>query len=203
MEDQAWRTVDTLDQAWVLRRDAHTYTGAHAIEVTRLVGLLTLAYMHQHARRPTLPFGGYYTLGVCQDPVSAVERKLTGQSTLFPNTADSTLFDDPRDTEVNALMRAIPKDRAGLPPEPPRVFGSLPAEPGPGGRFPTITIPGLGSDLTACYRAWQQGRLRRTPDRLLSAVWLLLPLGALATACALLLRSRPLFRGYRAKQGVG
>ncbi len=44
-----WRTMDTLDQAWVLKRDAHTYTGAQAIEVTRLVGLITLAYMHQHA----------------------------------------------------------------------------------------------------------------------------------------------------------
>ena len=70
-----WRTMDTLDQAWVLKRDAHTYTTAEAVEVTRLVGLVTLAYLHQHARRPSLPFGGYYALGVCQDTVSAIEKR--------------------------------------------------------------------------------------------------------------------------------
>ncbi len=157
-----WRTMDTLDQAWVLKRDAHIYTGAQAIEVTRLTGLITLAYMHQHARRPTLAFGGYYTLGVCQDPVSAVENKLTGSVTLFPNTADSVLFDDPRDREVNALFAAIPKDRAGAPPEPERIFGSLPTEPGNDSSFPAITIPGLRPDLNAAFAAWRAGKLKRT-----------------------------------------
>ena len=161
-----WRTMDTLDQAWVLRRYAHTYTGAEAMEVTRLVGLLTLAYMHQHARRPNLPFGGYYTLGVCQDPVSAVETKLTGRSTLFPNTADTALFDDPRDAEINALFAAIPEDRDGAPPPPERIFGSLPAEPGADGRFAAITIPGLRRDLAVSYAAWQAGELERTHGRL-------------------------------------
>ncbi len=159
-----WRTMDTLDQAWVLKRDAHTYTGAQAVEVTRLIGLITLAYMHQHARRPTLSFGGYYTLGVCQDPVSAVEKKLTGKSTLFPNTADSTLFDDPRDGEVNALFASIPKDRAGSAPPPERIFGSLPADPGSDNSFSSVSIPGLASDLNTTYSAWQTGRLRRTPS---------------------------------------
>jgi hypothetical protein len=162
-----WRTMDTEDQAWVLKRDAHTYSGAQAIEVTRLVGLFTLAYMHQHARRPALAFGGYYTLGVCQDPVSAIEKKLTGKSTLFPNTADSSLFDDARDAEVNALMQAIPKDRAGAEPTPDRIFGSLPADPGAADRFATITIPGLADDLSLTYAAWQQGNLHRTHSRLL------------------------------------
>ena len=115
-----WRTMDTLDQAWVLKRNAHTYTGEEAGEVTRLVGLLTAAILHQHAKRPDLPFGGYYALGVCQDGVSAIEKKMTGQVTLFPNTADSSLFDDPRDAEINALLQAIPKDRAGAMPEPAR-----------------------------------------------------------------------------------
>ena len=165
----AWRTMDTLDQAWVLRRDAHTYTGAQAVEVTRLTGLITLAYMHQHARRPALPFGGYYTLGVCQDPVSAVEKKLTGRSTLFPNTADSALFDDARDAEVNALFAAIPKDRSGAMPPPERVFGSLPAEPGSDGRFAAIRIPGLASDLSATYTAWQTDALQRSRKPLLVA----------------------------------
>ncbi len=121
--------MDTLDQAWVLKRVAHTYAGAQALEVTRLTGLLTIAYMHQHQRRPDLPFGGYYALGVCQDGVAAIEEHMTGSSTLFPNTADATLFDDPRDAEVNQLISAIPKDRGGDPPQPERVFGSASGQP--------------------------------------------------------------------------
>jgi hypothetical protein len=156
-----WRTMDTLDQAWVLKRDAHTYTGADALEVTRLIDLITVAYMHQHAHRPTLAFGGYYVLGVCQDPVSAVEKKLNGRSTLFPNTANSALFDDPRDAEVNALFRAIPKDREGAAPQPERIFGSLPASAGSDGGFAAVTIPGLQSDLRETYRAWQRRKLQR------------------------------------------
>ena len=159
-----WRTMDTLDQAWVLKRDAHTYTGEQAVEVTRLVGLLTVAYMHLHAARPSLPFGGYYALGVCQDGVSAIEHKMTGKSTLFPNTADSTLFNDPRDSEVNALITAIPKDRVGEKPQAERVFGSLPTS-----NFNDITIPGLADDLNVTYSAWQAGKLQRTHSALFYA----------------------------------
>ena len=164
-----FRTMDTLDQAWVLKRYAHTYTGPQAFEVTRLIGLITLAYMHQHAQRPKLSFGGYYTLGVCQDPVSAVEIKMTGRSTLFPNTAKSSLFDDPRDAEVNTLFAAIPKDRAGAKPQPDRVFGSLPTDPGANNRFASITVPGLATDLQASYDAWQSGQLTSTHGRLFYA----------------------------------
>jgi hypothetical protein len=149
-----WRTMDTLDQPWVLRRAAHTYSGAQAIEVTRLAGLLTVAYMHLHDAHPTLPFGGYYALGVCQDGVSAIEHAMTGHVTMFPNTADPAAFNDPRDTEVNALFAAIPKDRDGKPPTPDRIFGSLPTT-----NFADITIPGLASDLDATYAAWKNGKL--------------------------------------------
>ncbi len=157
-----WRTMDTLDQPWVLKRNAHEYTGAQAVEVTRLAGLFTVAYMHLHAARPTLPFGGYYALGVCQDGVSAIEKKMTGHVTLFPNTADASLFDDPRDAEINALIAAIPKDREGKRPEPERIFGSLPTAPDANGHFNAITIPGLAADLNASYAAWKDGSLERT-----------------------------------------
>ena len=183
-----WRTMDTLDQAWVLKRDAHTYNGAQAIEVTRLTGLITVAYMHQHARRPTLPFGGYYALGVCQDPVSAIETKLTGRSTLFPNTADSALFDDPRDGEVNALFAAIPKDRAGIMPLPERVFGSLPAEAGADGSFHAVTIPGLAHDLSITYTSWQAGHLQRLRSRVFYFVRSTVVIALAAALLALLLR---------------
>jgi hypothetical protein len=152
-----FRTMDTLDQAWVLGRHAHEYRDGEAVEVTRLVGAFVLAFVHQHLRRPDLPFGGYYPLGVCQDGVAAIERKMTGHDTLFPNTADGALFDDPRDAEVNAMMLAIPKDRNGLPPTPARIFGSLPTT-----NFKEITIPGLAADLEAVHAAWQEGELERT-----------------------------------------
>jgi len=158
-----WRTMDTLDQPWVLKRNAHEYTGAQAVEVTRLAGLMTVAYLHLHAAHPTLPFGGYYALGVCQDGVSAIEHQLTGHVTLFPNTADATYFNDPRDAEINALIAAIPKDRDGKSPGPERIFGSLPTAPGPdpATAFNAVTIPGLAADLNLTYVAWRNGNLDR------------------------------------------
>jgi hypothetical protein len=152
-----FRTMDTLDQAWVLGRHAHEYRDADAVEVTRLVGMMLIAYVHQHLRRPDLPFGGYYPLGVCQDGVAAIERKMTGHDTLFPNTTEAALWDDPRDAEINAMMIAIPKDRNGGAPAPERIFGSLPVTD-----FQLITIPGLAADLDAVYAAWQGGSLERT-----------------------------------------
>jgi hypothetical protein len=152
-----FRTMDTLDQAWVLGRHAHEYRDADAVEVTRLVGKMLIAYVHQHLKRPDLPFGGYYPLGVCQDGVAAIERKMTGHDTLFPNTTEAALWDDPRDAEINAMMIAIPKDRNGSPPAPARIFGSLPVTD-----FKLITIPGMTADLDAVYAAWQGGSLERT-----------------------------------------
>ena len=174
-----FRTMDTQDQAWVLGRHARTYRDKDAVEVTRLVGKMVVAFLHQHMRRPDLPFGGYYPLGVCQDGVAAIEQKMTGKDTLFPNTADIALFDDPRDAEVNAMMGAIPKDYEGGVPEPERIFGSLPAED-----FNAITIPGLAQDLTLVKAAWDDGSLERTPTwmrkmmmRLLAATAVLLLAG--------------------------
>ena len=185
-----WRTMDTLDQSWVLKRIAHTYTGAQALEVTRLTGLLTVAYLHQHQRRPDLPFGGYYTLGVCQDGVAAIEKRMTGKATLFPNTADAALFDDPRDADVNALIARIPKDRGGDPPAPDRVFGSLPAEPGKDGSFSAITIPGLAEDLKVSYAAWNDAKLQRVHSRTFYWTVTSVAFAGAAVLIALVLRRR-------------
>jgi hypothetical protein len=154
-----FRTMDTQDQGWVLGRRAHEYRDADAVEVTRLVGEMAIAYTHQHLERPELPFGGYYPLGVCQDGVAAIERKMTGNDTLFPNTADGALFDDPRDAEINELIKAIPKDREGGAPNPARIFGSLPTTD-----FDSITIPGFAADVKLVHAAWQDGSLKRTPS---------------------------------------
>jgi hypothetical protein len=182
-----FRTMDTQDQAWVLGRHAHAYRDKDAIEVTRLVGRMVVAFMHQHLRRPDLPFGGYYPLGVCQDGVAAIEKRMTGKDTLFPNTAEISLFDDPRDAEVNAMMAAIPKDHEGGLPGPERIFGSLPTDD-----LNAITIPGLAQDLTRVKTAWQQGSLERT------ATWMQrMLLRVMAAAASLLLAGVALWRRRR------
>jgi hypothetical protein len=185
-----WRTMDTLDQPWVLKRNAHEYTGAQAIEVTRLAGLMAVAYMHLHAANPNLPFGGYYALGVCQDGVSAIEHALTGNVTLFPNTADPALFNDPRDAEINALIAAIPKDRNGASPGPARIFGSLPVAPGtdPTTAFNAVSIPGLADDLNLTYAAWRNGNLDRSHSRVF---YVALGIGLLIGLYIILRKRRP------------
>ena len=187
-----WRVMDTLDQPWVLKRNAHEYTGAQAIEVTRLAGLMTVAYMHLHAAHPTIPFGGYYAFGVCQDGVSAIERKLTGHVTLFPNTADAAFFNDPRDAEINALIAAIPKDRDGTSPGPERIFGSLPVAPGPdpATAFNAITIPGLADDLNLTYAATSRQRNGNLGDRHPHVFYIALGIGLLIAGYIILRKPR-------------
>ena len=136
-----FRTMDQKDQPWVMNRYAHEYRGGDAVEVTRLSGALLRTYMHLHQAHPALPFGGYYGLGVCQDVVAAVELKLTGKTTLFPNTADASFFTDPKDAEMNDLIRRIPKDRDGKAPEPERIFGSLPVGTSDA-ELASVSIPG-------------------------------------------------------------
>src|SRR5258705_12814994 len=53
-----FRTMDTLDQAWVLGRHAHEYRDADALEGTRLAGKMVVADAHHHLRRAELPFRG-------------------------------------------------------------------------------------------------------------------------------------------------
>ncbi len=149
-----FRTNDQLNQPWVMGRHAHEYRGADAIEVTRLTGNMLRAYAYLHAAHPQLPFGGYYTLGVCQDVVGAIEMRMTGRTTLFPNTARTEFFHDQPDPEITRLMEAVPKDTGGAAPSPERIFGSLPTED-----LNAITVPGLRGDLLRTHAAWQQGRL--------------------------------------------
>jgi hypothetical protein len=159
-----FRTMDQLDQAWVMKRDAHTYTGADAVEVTRLSGLMIQTYAHLHEAHPTIPFGGYYAFGVCQDVVAAIELKMTGKTTLFPNTADARFFSNPQDAEINDLIQRIPKDRDGKPPSPERIFGSLPVG-STDAELRTVTIPGLAPDLIAVHDAWQNGTVEHVGER--------------------------------------
>lgn len=153
--------MDQLDQRWVMNRHAHEYRGPDGIEVTRLAGEMVRAYAHLHQAHVGIPFGGYYAFGVCQDVVAAIELKMTGKVTLFPNTADAALFTDERDAEINGLVWRLPKDREGRAPAVERIFGSLPVGSSDA-ELRTISIPGLGADLVAVHDAWTDGTLERT-----------------------------------------
>ena len=149
-----FRTNDELNQPWVMGRHAHEYRNADAVEVTRLTGSLLRAYAYLHLAHPAMPFGGYYTLGVCQDVVAAIEQHMTGTTTIYPNTAQTRYFHDQPDEEVFQLMNAIPKDTEGKTPAPERVFGSLPTTD-----YAKLTVPGLREDVQRTVDAWHAGRL--------------------------------------------
>ncbi len=56
---------------------------------------------------------------------------------------------------MNGLLAAIPDDRSGAkPPEPERIFGSLPTE-----ELAAITVPELGADFVHANAAWRSGKL--------------------------------------------
>ena len=122
--------------------------------------------------------------------MAEIEKKMTGKDTLFPNTADVSLFDGPRDPEVNAMMAEIPKDHEGGMPEPERIFGSIPTD-----NFDAITIPGLAQDLTRVKSAWQDGSLDRTPTRLRAMLMRLL-----GPVAVLFLAAIALFKRHRKAQ---
>jgi len=166
-----FRTMDQLDQAWVMNHHAHEYRNGDAVEVTRLAGKIVQTYAHLHAAHPAIPFGGYYAFGVCQDVVAAIEVKMTGKTTLFPNTADDSFFTDQRDAEINDLIKRLPKDRDGKPPEPERIFGSLPFGSSDA-ELTTVSIPGLCADLIAVHAAWTNGTLERLGERRTTRNWL-------------------------------
>jgi hypothetical protein len=133
--------MDTLDQPWMLKRNAHEYTGAQAVEVTRLAGLMTAAYMHLHAAHPAIPFGGYYALGVRQDGISAIEHALTGNVTLFPTplmTHSSTTLAMPRSMRLSPLF---PRTATARPQGLRASSGRYPSLPGPIPRPPSTPSP--------------------------------------------------------------
>ncbi len=145
-----WRTMDTLDQPWSSRRNAHEYTGAQAVEVTRLVGLMTVRLPTPARRTPHPSFGGYYALGVCQDGVSAIERKLTGSVTLFPNTADAAFFNDPPRRGDQHPHRRHPQGPRRHAPRPPRASSGLCLSlPQPTEASPSLPSPFPASPTTS------------------------------------------------------
>ncbi len=172
-----FRTMDSLNQPWVLGRKAFTYTGDRAAEAINLLAQATRVYLAVHLAHPELPFGGYYKLGVCQDVNAALEQQLQGRVILFPLTRDRRYFPldpaqlhlDPRDGQFLRLLAAIPDDRGSAQPPVARVLGALPATD-----LSTITIPGLSDDLQRVEKARALGLVRRTHPLLTGIVLLLI-----------------------------
>ena len=182
-----FRTMDSLNQPWVLGRQAHIYTGEKAQTAVRMLSQALRVYMAAHKAHPELAFGGYYTLGVCQDASAAVEQHLEGATTLFPITHDPSLFPTPQssDREFFDEFQKIPIDRTGKIPPVDRVLGALPVTD-----FQAILLPGLRDDLSKISAAQKEGPLRRSVSlhtRLLRAASFLIVL-LLAALAAFLAR---------------
>ena len=189
-----FRTMDSLNQSWVMHRVLFSYANAsRQSQVLQLLSSAVRVYYRARMSHPELPFGGYYRLGVCQDVSAAVESELEGKTVLFPITHDPAYFPqsqaaDPRDRAFLEAFTAIPSDRgSGLPPID-RVLGALPTL-----HYDDIVIPGLGSDLHRVEVARRLGLTQRTHpllDFLIAVVLLLLLLLLLAVALWRWLRQR-------------
>jgi hypothetical protein len=134
------RPIDTKDQAWVLGHTAHTYKGEQAIEAMRMIGEVIRVYATIQKTNPTLPLGGYYALGVCNDPNAIIETRLTGKTTLYPLTHDKSLFTGYG--EVSEIVARLPQDEESTSKD--RVIGSLPVAD-----LKQLPLANLRSDLLA------------------------------------------------------
>jgi hypothetical protein len=158
-----FRTMDSLNQSWVMHRSISTYTDkSQQIHVMRLLAAAVRVYYRVRMAHPELPFGGYYRLGVCQDVSAAIETALQGKTVLFPITHDPAYFsrnipDDLRDQEFLNAFAALPSDRgSGMPPVE-RVLGAVPTTD-----YSAIIIPGLAGDLQRVEFARALGLTQRT-----------------------------------------
>src|SRR5262245_28186679 len=150
-----FRPIATRDQSWTLGRVARTYRGDQVLEVVRLAGQIIVTYDAVQAAHPGLPFGGYFTLGVCNDANAMIELAMQGETSLYPLTRDTALF--PADTEVGKLARRLPVDgRSGEPTDIRRVLGTLPVDD-----LAALPLPALRRDLQAVTAAYRAGALER------------------------------------------
>jgi hypothetical protein len=89
---------------------------------------------------PELPFGGYYRMGVCNDPNAIIESKLNGKTTLYPLTHDKSLFTGYG--EISEIVAKLPQDEESTSKE--RVMGSLPVS-----GLDKLPMANLRSDILA------------------------------------------------------
>jgi hypothetical protein len=145
------RPIVTRDQAWTYGRVARSYRGPDAGEVMRFIAAIIRTYDRVKGEHPTLPFGGYYALGVCNDVNAMIEMHMQGETTLFPLTHDPALFTG--HGEVDNVVHRLPVDgRDDSTPDARRILGSLPVDD-----LESLALPGLRSDLAAVRTAFDQG----------------------------------------------
>ncbi|EWY36314.1 hypothetical protein N825_28640 [Skermanella stibiiresistens SB22] len=154
--EAVFRPSVTRDQAWVMGRVAHRYRGTEAVEVTRLAGSIVRTYTAIKQRHRELPFGGYYSLGVCNDVNAMIEMKMHGGTSLFPLTLDPRFFSG--GGEVDQLARSLPLDNGrDSEPDPRRILGSIPVA-----NLTMLPLPSLRDDLETVSAAWRSGTLPLT-----------------------------------------
>ena len=183
-----FRTMDSLDQNWVMHRVLNAYDrDDQKAKVADLLSAAVRVYHGIRLQHPEIPFGGYYRLGVCQDVSAAVEYALLGKVSLFPITHDAAFFSrssrtDPRDAEFFTAFNAIPSDREAnrgfRASQVDRVLSAIPTT-----NYGNLQIPGLGADLQRVQYARSLGILRWTTPLLtfLAILLLVLLLGMLLT----------------------
>ncbi len=125
----AFRPIKEWDQPWIFGTHAHTYTGSQAVKAVQIAAQVLRAYIDVQKVHPHLPFGGYYTLGVCNDANAMVEMGMQGKTTLYPITLDQSFFISDRPGAV--LARRLPVDARGQstvadPEVMKRIIGALP-----------------------------------------------------------------------------
>jgi hypothetical protein len=118
-----FRAEVTGNQPWVGGRIAHHYQGAQAIEALRLMGKLRRIH-DEKVRAHHVVLDGYFTLGVCTLAPALVEQAIFGKTTIWPLTQDRSFFTG--DDEIDRLVRALPVDLDGAPPDAARILASLP-----------------------------------------------------------------------------
>jgi hypothetical protein len=165
-----FRPIATRDQSWTLGRVARTYRGDQVLEIMRLAGAIIATYDAVQAAHPGLPFGGYFTLGVCNDANAMIELAMQGETSLYPLTRDIALF--PPDTEVGKLARRLPVDgRPGEPTDVRRVLATLPVDD-----LAALPMPALRRDLEAVAAAYRAGTLERGE---LGSTWFRVAIGGI------------------------
>lgn len=142
-----FRSDVTADQPWVGGNIAHRWRGAEAEKAMRVMALLRRA-TRDKVRAHQIPLDGYFALGACTLAPALVEHALTGKTTIWPMTHDPALFSD--DTELDRMVRVLPRDDDALPPDPARLFGSLPWK-----RIDDVPFPHLIPELRELERSYK------------------------------------------------
>lgn len=148
--DAKFRAMTGKRAAWTGRRVAHAYDDDRAVEAIRVAGEVRRSFEANRAAHPELPYGGYYTLGVCNDSNAFVEHAMTGRTTLYPLTRDLRFYQGPG--EIDRIARAMPNDGRGQPADLDRVLASLPVDD-PLGDPDALAFPALRDDLRALAAA--------------------------------------------------